>query len=126
MDFYKTKKHEEAEGKVQTELQTDDWLCLKCNKKITEDRERFLYDSQSEFTFTNPEGYVFNVMTFQTADGCFVEGKPTREFSWFKDHSWCFAVCSRCGLHVGWKYSGQFSFYGLIKSRLIKGVALFN
>jgi len=37
-----------------------------------------------------------------------------------------FALCSRCGLHLGWKYSGKFSFYGLIKARLIKGAALFN
>lgn len=126
MNQHKTIIKEKAEVKVQTELHADDWLCLKCNKKITEDKERFLYDSQSEFRFINPEGYVFDIITFRTADGCREEGKPTLEFTWFEKHSWCFAVCSRCGLHLGWKYSGQFSFYGLIKSRLIKGAALFN
>lgn len=126
MDLEKTKNQEETEVKVKTELQPDDWLCLKCNKKITEDKERFLYENQSEFCCTNPEGYIFDIITFKAADGCREEGMPTMEFTWFKDHSWCFALCSRCGLHLGWKYTGEFSFYGLIKTRLIKGAALFN
>ena len=115
-----------SEVKVQTELKPDDWLCLACSKKITEDKERFPYDGETEFQFTNPEGYVFDIITFHTAEGCRKEGEPTLEFTWFKDHSWTYALCSRCGLHLGWKYSGVNSFYGLIKSRLIKGLALFN
>jgi hypothetical protein len=122
----RTVTESEPEVKVQSELQPDDWLCLRCSKKITEDKERFLYENQSEFQFTNPGGYIFDIITFRTADGCRENGEPTLTFTWFKDHSWSFALCSRCGLHLGWKYSGRFSFYGLIKSRLIKGLALFN
>ncbi len=116
----------EPEVKLKQELKPDDWLCLMCSKKITEDKERFLFENQSEFRFSNPDGYIFDIITFRAADGCREEGKPTLEFSWFKGHSWCYAFCSRCGLHLGWKYSGKFSFYGLIKARLIKGAALFN
>jgi hypothetical protein len=116
----------EAEVKVQTGLQPDDWLCLRCSKKITEDKERFLYENRSEFQFTNPDGFVFEIITFRTADGCREEGEPTFAFTWFREHSWSFALCSRCGLHLGWKYYGKFSFFGLIKSRIIKGQALFN
>jgi hypothetical protein len=116
----------EPEVKVETELQPDDWLCLKCSKKITTDKDRFLYNDQSEFQFTNPDGYIFDIITFNSADGCIEQGKPTMEFTWFKGHSWLFALCSRCGLHLGWKYKGEFSFYGLIRARLIKGAALFN
>ena len=126
MNAHKTINQEKTEFRTQTELQPDDWLCLKCNKKITEDKERFLYDGKCEYQFINPEGYVFDIITFQSADGCREEGISTTDFTWFKNHSWCFAICSRCGLHLGWKYSGQFSFFGLIKSRLIKGAALFN
>jgi hypothetical protein len=120
------KTEPEIEVKVQTELKPDDWLCLACSKKITEDKERFPYDDETEFHFTNPDGYVFDIITFRSADGCREEGNPTLEFTWFEDHSWTYAVCSRCGLHLGWKYMGKYSFYGLIKSRLIKGIALFN
>jgi len=116
----------EPEVKVKSELQSDDWLCLLCYKKITSDKDRFLFNNQSEFQFTNPQGHVFDIITFGTADGCRVIGEPTMNFSWFPRHSWSFAVCSRCGLHLGWKYLGDYSFYGLIKSRLIKGSALFS
>jgi len=116
----------EPEVKVKTELKPDDWLCIVCNKKITSDKDRFEFNNQSEFQFINPDGYYFNILTFCDADGCKEMGKPTMEFTWFEGHSWSFAVCRRCSNHLGWKYNGEFSFYGLIKERLVKGAALFN
>lgn len=116
----------EPEVKSKTELKPDDWLCIVCSKKITSDKERFEYNSATEFQFVNPEGYNFDIITFLNADGCLEMGEPTMEFTWFPGHTWSFAVCSRCSNHLGWKYRGKYSFYGLIKSRLIKGAALFN
>ena len=116
----------EKEFKVKTELKPDDWLCIACNKKITSDKERFEYHNQSEFQFVNPGGFCFDIITFESAAGCFEVGEPTLENTWFKEHEWSFAICSRCSNHLGWKYVGKYSFYGLIRSRLIKGAALFN
>ena len=116
----------ETKVEVKTELQPDDWLCIACNKKISTDKERFEYNHQSEFQFINPSGFYFDIITFSSADGCREMGDPTMEFSWFDGHSWLFAVCSRCSNHLGWKYEGKYSFYGLIKTRIIKGAALFN
>jgi len=116
----------EKEVKVKTELKPDDWLCIACNKKITSDKERFEYNNQSEFKFVNPGGFYFDIITFASADGCFEVGEPTLENTWFEGHKWSFAICSRCSNHLGWKYIGKYSFYGLIKERIIKGVALFN
>jgi len=112
--------------KVKTELKADDWLCIACNKKITSDKERFEYNNQSEFQFINPSGFYYDILTFYTADGSRDLGEPTMEFTWFEGHSWSFAICRRCSNHLGWKYRGKYSFYGLIKSRLIRGAALFN
>jgi hypothetical protein len=114
------------EVKFKTELKPDDWLCIACNKKITYDRERFEYNNQSEFQFVNPSGFYFDIITFRSADGCFEIGEPTLDHTWFDGHKWTFAICGRCSNHLGWKYVGKNSFFGLIKSRLIKGVALFN
>jgi len=116
----------EPEVRVKTELKPDDWLCIACNKKITSDKDRFNLNNQSEFQFINPGGYYFDIITFCTAEGCRELGEPTMEFTWFEGHSWLFAVCSRCNNHLGWKYNGKYWFYGLIKSRMIKGEALFN
>ena len=116
----------ESEIKVKTELKADDWLCIACNKKITTDKDRFEFNNQSEYNFINPGGYYFNILTFSAADGCKEIGEPAMEFTWFKDHTWTYAVCRRCSSHLGWKYTGKHSFYGLIKERLVKGAALFN
>ena len=116
----------ETKTTVQTELKADDWLCIVCNKKITSDKEKFEFNNQSEFQFINPGGYYYNILTFADADGCIEFGEPTMEFTWFEGHAWSYAVCSRCNNHLGWKYTGKYSFYGLIKSRLVKGSALFN
>lgn len=116
----------EKEVKVKTELKPDDWLCITCNKKITSDKERFEYDNQSEFQFVNPGGFYFDIITFRSAASCFEVGEPTLENTWFEGHNWSFAICSRCSNHLGWKYVGKYSFYGLIRARIIKGAALFN
>lgn len=116
----------ESKATVKTELKADDWLCIVCNKKITSDKERFEYNNQSEFQFINPSGYYYNILTFSSADGCIDLGESTIEHTWFEGHEWSFAVCRRCSNHLGWKYVGKHSFYGLIKSRLVKGAALFN
>jgi len=116
----------ESEVKVRTELKADDWLCIVCNKKITSDKDRFEYNNQSEFQFVNPNGFYFDILTFSNSEGCIEIGEPTLEFTWFVQHSWSYAVCSRCKTHLGWKYLGKYSFYGLIKSRLVKGAVLFN
>jgi len=116
----------EKKVKFKTELKPDDWLCIACNKKITSDKERFEYNNQSEFQFVNPGGFYFDIITFESADGCFEVGEPTLDNTWFEGHKWSFAICSRCSNHLGWKYSGKYFFYGLIKERIIKGVALFN
>ncbi|HSD64394.1 MAG TPA: cereblon family protein [Ignavibacteriaceae bacterium] len=116
----------EADVRTQTELKADDWLCLACNKKITTDKDRFEFNNQSEYHFINPTGYHFDIILFSEAEGCRELGDRTMEFTWFAKHAWSYAVCSRCGNHLGWKYTGKYSFYGLIRTRIIKGEALFN
>ncbi|MBI9071463.1 MAG: hypothetical protein JEY94_07675 [Melioribacteraceae bacterium] len=113
-------------SKTKTLLKTTDWFCLQCKNMITSDFNRFLYDGKSEFNFTNPGGAKFNIILFNNASGCFEIGKPTFEFAWFENYKWQFSVCSRCGFHLGWNYSGSNNFYGLIRTSLIKGETLFN
>ncbi|UCH65763.1 MAG: hypothetical protein JSW63_01115 [Ignavibacterium sp.] len=53
-------------------------------------------------------------------------GEPTIEFTWFEGHSWSYAAYRHCSNHFVWKYNRKYSFYGLIKERLVKGASLFN
>ena len=117
---------QEIEEPEPKELLADDWLCAACLKKITSEKFRFFYDHLSEFTFTNPGGYSFDIITFYKAEGCFAIGEPTFDHSWFKDHAWSICLCKGCGTHLGWRYSGEFSFFGLIRRKLLRGFCLFN
>ncbi len=120
--------HESPDTKTKTEsaVKGDDWLCKLCYNRIASDKERFYYSGSSEFNFTNPQGYQFDIITFTKADGCNSSGETILEHTWFPGHSWNYGICSQCGIHLGWKYFGQNNFYGLIKTRLVKAMTIMN
>jgi hypothetical protein len=89
--------------------------CGKCGWKVTEEKQRVAVDGSHAHTFFNPAGVVFEVGCFQRAAGCHLAGAATSEFTWFAGYLWRYALCARCGSHLGWFYEGRsMSFYGLI------------
>ncbi len=103
-----------------------DWLCGWCHNHVANDRDRFCYEGKDEFAFSNPEGIRFEIITFLQAPGCDRTGVPTLDHTWFPGHAWSFCHCAACGQHLGWHYSGQHDFAGLIKSRIVKAVCVRN
>ena len=103
-----------------------DWLCAWCHSRVANERERFSFEGKDEFTFTNPEGIRFEILTFSKALGGHQTGIPTLEHTWFADHAWSYCHCDECGQHLGWFYIGQHDFVGLIKSRIVRALHLRN
>ena len=103
-----------------------DWLCAWCHNRVANERDRFPYDGKDEFTFANPEGTRFAIITFARTLGCRDMGAPTLEHTWFAGHAWSFCQCDRCGQQLGWYYSGQHQFAGLIKSRIVRALHVHN
>jgi hypothetical protein len=103
-----------------------DWLCVWCHNRVANETDRFKYDGKDEFTFSNPEGIRFDIITFSQTLGCSQTGKPTLDHTWFPGHAWSFCVCDRCGQHLGWYYAGSDSFAGLIKSRIVRALTIRN
>lgn len=99
---------------------TGDWFCAWCLNRVANDKDRFKFDGQDEFVFTNPEGIRFEIITFLQVPGCHDAGLPTFEHTWFPDHAWSFCLCDRCGQHLGWFYTGPNDFAGLIIRRLVR------
>jgi hypothetical protein len=89
-----------------------DWLCAWCLNRVASEKDRFGPDGKSEFTFPNPEGVRFHILTFSRTPGCRPVGVPTLEYTWFPDHAWSCCVCGRCGVHLGWHYTGPTRFAG--------------
>lgn len=92
--------------------------CARCAHRITSESLRVEVDGSSVHTRTNPAGYTFRFGCFSRADGAGVEGAPSRDFTWFSGFAWRFAYCASCGLHLGWYFTGEGSFFALVLDRL--------
>jgi hypothetical protein len=103
-----------------------DWLCAWCLNRVANERDRFEYEGKNEFGFANPEGLRFEIITFSRTLGCLQAGVPTLEHTWFSAHAWSFCHCDHCGQHLGWYYTGQHDFAGLIKDRIVLAVCVRN
>ena len=103
-----------------------DWLCAWCLTRVADDRDRFSYEGRQEFSFSNPSGIHFQIITFLQTLGCRQMGTPTLEHTWFPGHAWSHCLCSNCGQHLGWFYSGPHDFAGLIKGQIVRALTLRN
>ncbi|MCP4107107.1 MAG: hypothetical protein GY749_16465 [Desulfobacteraceae bacterium] len=99
-------------------------LCRNCKYKITSFEDIMEVEGRHMHIFSNPEGIVFQIGCFSSADGCVNRGVPTTEFTWFAGFSWRFSFCSNCYMHLGWFYQsrGTENFYGLILDRLAESI----
>ena len=98
-----------------------DWLCAWCHARIAKEKHRLMIDGKDEFTFTNPQGVRFEIITFSQTPGCHETGAPTLEHTWFPGYAWSFCHCDGCGQQLGWYYAGLLRFAGLDKSRIVRG-----
>lgn len=98
----------------------NDWLCAWCRNRVASEKDRFTFDGASEFTFKNPEGIRFRLVTFSRTLGCLRRGVPTLEHTWFPGHAWSYCLCDSCHLHLGWYYIGPSECAGLILNRIFR------
>jgi hypothetical protein len=103
-----------------------DWLCVSCLNRVANERDRFAFNGKDEFTFSNPEGIRFEIITFARTLGCQQSGVPTLDHTWFPGHAWSYCQCDRCGQLLGWYYAGQHEFAGLITYRIVRALCTRN
>lgn len=96
-------------------------LCRVCHLLITTSRESLEKDGKHLHTFFNPAGIVYEIGCFRRAPGCLVYGAPSSEFAWFGGYSWQIVHCRSCQQHLGWMFSGEDRFFGLVVNKLIEG-----
>lgn len=93
--------------------------CWVCEHIITDNSQRVTVNGYHNYSRTNPSGITYEFACFGNAAGCTAIGEPSREHSWFVDHTWQIAICRECGEHLGWLFKGDGRFFGLICKRLI-------
>jgi hypothetical protein len=121
-----------AEPEIQTRTgpspgdTANDWLCAWCLNRVASEKDRHLRDGRSTFSFRNPEGIRFDIITFSRTIGCREVGVPTLAYTWFPGHAWSCCVCDRCQMHLGWHYTGPSTFAGLIVNRIVRASIVRN
>lgn len=75
-------------------------------------------DGRHQHLFFNPAGIAFEIRCFAAAPGTICHGAPSAEFTWFAGYRWRIALCAHCHAHLGWRFTGEGLFYGLIASQL--------
>lgn len=93
-------------------------VCAACGHAITSARERIEVHGAHEHRRVNEHGFDFHLGCFARAPGCFEEGAPTLRWTWFPGSAWQVAGCRGCGAHLGWRFSGEADFHGLVLARL--------
>ena len=91
--------------------------CAACGHALARERDRMPLETS---TFVNPAGVVCRIAAFLEAAGCLIGGDPTAYWTWFPGHAWQYALCGKCGGHVGWAFTGPSRFYGLLAERIVE------
>jgi hypothetical protein len=107
-----TKPAQEEEAEEQRVVR-----CKACLHEITTPARAI---QPHEHTFRNPAGYSFHLLRYGDAPGAADAGDATAEASWFPGHAWSFAICKQCHQHLGWWYTGDTRFVGLIATRVLR------
>ena len=94
--------------------------CAQCGLTVARPSARIAIQGAHRHTFANPAGIVYEIVCLHPVVGCGYIGPETDEFSWFAGYRWRIAVCGRCGIQLGWRFSsgGGHVFHGLILDRL--------
>ena len=90
-------------------------LCANCGNAITTSGSIVAVDDKHIQKFLNPDGIMFEIGCFSSADGCSILEESTTETTWFEGFSWSGCLCSNCFSHLGWFYESEDdAFFGLI------------
>jgi hypothetical protein len=94
-------------------------VCVNCGNAVTMPEFIISVDGEHTHSFTNTDGFAYEIDCFSFAEGCVNIGELTSEETWFEGFDWSLCICSNCHMHLGWFYqSEKESFFGLIQDLL--------
>ena len=115
-------------GDIDNELSVDSKLeksssrqlcCAVCRFPITHYTQATKIEQKHIHLKRNPSGNLFRFGCYRNASGCGHFGEFTHEYTWFNGYKWCNALCLSCNTQLGWCFTGEQTFYGLIVEQLV-------
>ncbi len=95
------------------------YCCAICRHILTSSAAALVKDGNHFHDRVNPDGRRFLIACFREAPGCQISGHPVMANSWFDGYYWSFALCANCSCQVGWHYTGDEEFYGLMIEQIV-------
>ena len=95
-------------------------VCYLCQSEITSIVEGTSILGRHVHSKINPAGFAYHFACYNRAPGCITTGQPEAEHTWFPGYLWQVASCKNCLEHLGWFFSGNTCFYGLIQGRVVQ------
>jgi len=93
--------------------------CAVCQFPITNYSQATKIEQKHIHLKSNPGGIQFRFGCYHRAPGCGHNGEFTYEYTWFNGYQWCNALCESCSTQLGWCFTGERTFYGLILEQLV-------
>ena len=93
--------------------------CAVCQFSITDYAQAMKIEQKHIHQERNPGGILFRFACYQHAPGCGHFGEFTYEYTWFEGYQWCNALCVSCSTQLGWCFTGERTFFGLILEQLV-------
>lgn len=112
-------KHDVSQDSAARQDKGKYMCCVQCRHRIAPLSSAVEINGSQVHRRRNPLGHYFVFQCYRAAPGCAVSGEPTAEYSWFAGYRWQFASCNQCQNQLGWYFSGENGFFGLIRDQLI-------
>lgn len=84
------------------------FVCQLCAEPIGPVRGKItMTEMEQDTVFVNPHGTTHGLTCVSAVfpDAVHAYGLPSAEFSWFPSYAWTVLGCSRCGNHLGWRFT---------------------
>lgn len=123
-DSPKRAEHESARDESVTGEKAAWLLCRNCATRIAE-VSAIIPEGELPLVFANPHGMIFELLLLSRAQSLRLVGSATEEFTWFQGYAWRVALCSGCGIHLGWRFEAIKGnsppvFFGLLRRELVQ------
>lgn len=117
-DFQPTTVPQPVADRAEQALTAPALCCVRCGHAITDATARLAVQGRHVHFCSNPLGIEFQIGCFRWAPGLVGVGELSDFWTWFPGYCWRVGLCGRCELHLGWCFTGEEVFYGLILDRL--------
>ena len=115
----------EPEPSVPAEALPDDptaYRCRGCGAYLARPRDRLLVDGKTLHERVNPAGFLCRFLTLRRCHNTRDLSLPSDDFTWFERHAWVVIACRGCRAHLGWRWEGEPSFFGLLVHQIVESV----